>query len=215
MLAAVAGVILPSQQQRLSLALFAAAVGLSLVTALALIADGLHQRRLRRKAIAKEAHQSLARLEYLPSVTTRTRRLRWRGGRSRVSRTPAPRQVPATSTPAPGQVPATSAPVARVAELQGRPTRQRRATRAPAREDVPGPGSLVFGSEPVAFGTPEVELTGMAAPSEAVGTEIVAAMDQRPRRSADDRDRPDERALLWPFSADHADGDETRERRPA
>ncbi|MDQ6857200.1 MAG: hypothetical protein M3Z57_09020, partial [Candidatus Dormibacteraeota bacterium] len=80
-LAAITGVALPGADTRLSLALFAFAVGLGLVVAIVLIADGIRQRSARRSHAAEQALCALSRLEYLPSVTTGTRRIRWRGGR--------------------------------------------------------------------------------------------------------------------------------------
>ena len=84
-LAAVAGVLLPSDLVRVSLALFAFAVGLGLLVAIILVADGLRHRGARRRAAAETAHSPLGRLEYVPAVTTRTRRIRWRGARSQVT----------------------------------------------------------------------------------------------------------------------------------
>ncbi len=91
-LAAVAGAVLPSDREQLSLALFAFAVALGLTVAILLVADGLRRRRSRRRTGAA-ARSPLARLEYLPAVTTRTRLIRWRGARSQVIRrkaTPGP-----------------------------------------------------------------------------------------------------------------------------
>jgi hypothetical protein len=84
-LAAVAGVLLPSDHMRISLALFAFAVGLGLLVAVVLVADGLRHRSARRRATADAVRSPLGRLEYLPSVATRTRRIRWRGARSQVT----------------------------------------------------------------------------------------------------------------------------------
>jgi hypothetical protein len=83
--AAVAGVLLPSEHMRISLALFAFAVALGLLVAILLVDDGLRHRRSRHRAAAETTRSPLRRLEYLPSVTTRTRRIRWRGGRSQVT----------------------------------------------------------------------------------------------------------------------------------
>ncbi|HSP65293.1 MAG TPA: hypothetical protein VLO10_03800, partial [Candidatus Deferrimicrobium sp.] len=77
-LAAVGGVLIPSDDMRLSLALFAFAVALALVVGLLLVADGLRNRTARHHAEATAA-SPLGRLEYLPSVTTGTRRVHWRG----------------------------------------------------------------------------------------------------------------------------------------
>ncbi len=82
-LAALAGVLLPLDRERLSLALFAFAVGLALLVALFLVADGVRHRAASRRDIAARL-TALRRLEHLPSVTTATRRLRWRGTRCRV-----------------------------------------------------------------------------------------------------------------------------------
>jgi hypothetical protein len=79
-LAAIAAALLPSDLQRLSLGLFAFAVAASIGAALLLVADG-RRRRSRRRAAAAAARSTLSRLEYLPTVTTGTRKLLWRGGR--------------------------------------------------------------------------------------------------------------------------------------
>jgi hypothetical protein len=80
-LAAAAGVLLPSDHMRVSLALFAFAVALGLLVAIVLVADGLRHRSARRRAAVETVHSPLGRLDYLPSVTTRTRLIRWRGAR--------------------------------------------------------------------------------------------------------------------------------------
>jgi peptidoglycan/LPS O-acetylase OafA/YrhL len=77
--AALAGVLQPSDRLRLSVALFAFAVALALLVAIVLVADGLRHRRSRRRATATAAGSPLDRLEYLPSVTTPSRRLVWHG----------------------------------------------------------------------------------------------------------------------------------------
>lgn len=84
-LAAIAGAVLPSDREQLSLGLFAFAVALGLTVAILLVADGLRRRRSHRRGQAA-AQSPLARLEYLPAVTTRTRLIRWRGARSQVIR---------------------------------------------------------------------------------------------------------------------------------
>ena len=84
MLAALAGVLIPSEYERLSLALFAFAVGLGLLVAALMVADGLRRRRSRRLAALAPARQALDRLEYLPSITTGAWRIQWRGARVRV-----------------------------------------------------------------------------------------------------------------------------------
>jgi hypothetical protein len=84
-LAAIAGVELPSDHMVLSLALFAFAVGLGLLVAITLVADGLRRRRARHQRAAAAAPSPLHRLEYLPAVTTGTRRIRWRGATSRLT----------------------------------------------------------------------------------------------------------------------------------
>ena len=76
-LAAVAGALLPPEDLRAALALFAFAVALGLFVAVVLVADGLRQRRTRRRGIV--ARSVLARLDYIPPVTTATRRIHWRG----------------------------------------------------------------------------------------------------------------------------------------
>ncbi len=84
-LAAIAGVLVPSDDLRLPVALFAFAVALAMLVALVLVADGLHRRRARRLAGSDGLRSPLGRLEYLPSVTTGTPRLHWRGSRYRVT----------------------------------------------------------------------------------------------------------------------------------
>jgi hypothetical protein len=79
-LAAIVGVVLPGDQHRLALALFVFAVVASVGVAILLLLDGLRQRPRRRRGSASGG-SPLDRLEYLPPVTTRTRRLNWRGGR--------------------------------------------------------------------------------------------------------------------------------------
>ncbi|MGH7721876.1 MAG: hypothetical protein ACRENL_03430 [Candidatus Dormibacteria bacterium] len=83
-IAAIAGAAMPGDQPRLSLGLLALAVALAAGAAILLVVDWLRRRSARRGARA--AAQSLSRLEYLPAVTTRTRLLRWRGGRYLVGR---------------------------------------------------------------------------------------------------------------------------------
>ncbi|MBJ7593869.1 MAG: hypothetical protein JF886_03245 [Candidatus Dormibacteraeota bacterium] len=82
---AITGLLLPSPQERVSLGLFAFAVAVGLSVAIVLIADGLRH-RARHGAGVAGAQSPLGRLEYLPAVTTRTKLIRWRGGRSRVAR---------------------------------------------------------------------------------------------------------------------------------
>lgn len=79
-LAAIVGVVLPSNQHRLALALFMVAVVAGAGVAILLLLDGL-RRRPRRRRGSSSAGSPLDRLEYLPTVTTRTRRLFWQGGR--------------------------------------------------------------------------------------------------------------------------------------
>ena len=85
-LAAIAAAVLPSDLQRESLGLFAFAVAPSAGVVILLLAAGLRQRSARRRAAAAAPESPLSRLEYLPAVTTGTRRLRWRGGRYLVGR---------------------------------------------------------------------------------------------------------------------------------
>ncbi len=87
-LAALAGVLLPSDRVRVSLALFAFAAGLGLLVAIVLVADGVRHRHARRRAAAAAPQSPLSRLEYLPSVTTGTRRISWHGARYGVMRRP-------------------------------------------------------------------------------------------------------------------------------
>ncbi len=105
-LAALAGVLLPSDRERVSLGLFASAVTLGLLVAVILVADGLRRRRARRLAATASA-SALRRLEHLPSVTTGTRRIAWRGSRALVGPLPAAR--PSEPVQLPGQVAAASA----------------------------------------------------------------------------------------------------------
>jgi hypothetical protein len=79
-LAAIVGVVLPSNQHPLALALFAFAVVAGVGVAVLLLLDGLRQRPSRRRGSMSRG-SPLDRLEYLPAVTTRTRRLHWGGGR--------------------------------------------------------------------------------------------------------------------------------------
>jgi hypothetical protein len=79
-LAAIVGVVLPGNQHRLALALFVFAVVAGVGVAVLLLLDGLRQRPSRRRR-STSGGSPLDRLEYLPAVTTRTRRLHWRGGR--------------------------------------------------------------------------------------------------------------------------------------
>jgi hypothetical protein len=78
--AAIVGVVLPHNQHQLALACFVLAVVAGAGVASLLLLDGLTQRPRRRRGRAS-AGSPLDRLEYLPAVTTRTRRLHWRGGR--------------------------------------------------------------------------------------------------------------------------------------
>jgi hypothetical protein len=78
-LAAIVGVVLPRNQHRLALALFVFAVVASVGVAVLLLLDGIRRRPRSRRARAS-GESPLDRLEYLPAVTTRTRRLHWRGG---------------------------------------------------------------------------------------------------------------------------------------
>jgi hypothetical protein len=79
-LAAIVGVVLPGNQHRLALAFFVFAVVAGVTVAVLLLLDGFRQRPSRRRATTSGG-SPLDRLEYLPSVTTRTRRLHWGGGR--------------------------------------------------------------------------------------------------------------------------------------
>jgi len=96
-LAALAGVLLPIQDERLSFALFAFAVGLGLLVAALMIADGVRRRRSRRHTPLAPAQAVLDRLEYLPSITTGTWRIQWHGARTRVM---AERPTPGGGVPA-------------------------------------------------------------------------------------------------------------------
>jgi hypothetical protein len=87
-LAAIMGVVLPSNLHPLALALFVFAVVASVGVAILLLLDGLRQRPRRRRGSASGG-SPLDRLEYLPAVTTRTRRLQWRGGRHLMTDTDA------------------------------------------------------------------------------------------------------------------------------
>jgi hypothetical protein len=89
-LAAIVGVVLPRTQHRLALGLFVFAVVASVGVAILLLLDGV-RRRPRRPRAPAPGESPLDRLEYLPAVTTRTRRLQWRGGRHLVGdRPPTP-----------------------------------------------------------------------------------------------------------------------------
>ena len=79
-LAAIVAVVLPTDQHPLALAFFVFAVVAGVGVAILLLLDGLRQRPHRRRGSASGG-SPLDRLEYLPAVTTRTRRLHWRGGR--------------------------------------------------------------------------------------------------------------------------------------
>ncbi len=92
---AITGLLLPSPQERVSLGLFAFAVAVGLLVATVLIADGLRHRARRRAGVAG-AQSALGRLEYLPAVTTRTKLIRWRGGRSQVARRRTGANAPAS-----------------------------------------------------------------------------------------------------------------------
>ena len=87
-LAAIVGVVLPTSQHGLALALFVFAVVASVGVAILLLLDGLRQRPQRGRGSASGG-SPLDRLEYLPAVTTRTRRLHWRGGRHLMTGTQA------------------------------------------------------------------------------------------------------------------------------
>ncbi len=115
-LAATAGVLLPSEDMRLSLALFALAMGLGLLIGGLLVADGLRRRRARQRAALTDAQSGLERLEYLPSVTTATLRLQWRGARVQVT---GGRRLVLEAAPGPTTVAAPIHPVATSAELTG------------------------------------------------------------------------------------------------
>jgi len=78
-LAAVAAALLPGDLQRVALALFASAAAISVGVAILLLSGGGRRRDTHRRAATAES--PLSRLDYLPTVTTRTRRLQWRGGR--------------------------------------------------------------------------------------------------------------------------------------
>jgi hypothetical protein len=84
-LAAAAAAVLPSNLQRASLGLFAFAAATSGGVAVLLLVDGARRRAARRAAV-RAAESPLRRLEYLPAVTTGTRRIHWRGGRYLVGR---------------------------------------------------------------------------------------------------------------------------------
>jgi hypothetical protein len=81
---------LSSRHQRIALALLALAVALGLLGAATLAVLGPRRREARRRTALETAQAALARLEYVPPVTTGTRRIRWRGDRSRVKHAPAP-----------------------------------------------------------------------------------------------------------------------------
>lgn len=78
-LAAIAAAVLPASLQRESLGLFAFAVATSVGVAILLVADSRRRRAARRHAVATR-ESPLHRLDHLPTVTTGTRRIRWRGG---------------------------------------------------------------------------------------------------------------------------------------
>ncbi|HWF57834.1 MAG TPA: hypothetical protein VG520_05740 [Candidatus Dormibacteraeota bacterium] len=84
-LAAAVAAVLPSELQRASLGLFAFAAAASLGVAVLLLVDGAKRRAAHRADLAA-AESPLRRLEHLPSVTTGTRLIRWRGGRHLVGR---------------------------------------------------------------------------------------------------------------------------------
>jgi hypothetical protein len=96
--AAVAGLITPDGGQPLSVLLFALAATLGGMGGV-LLARGLRHRAVQRRAAAAAAAVTLARLEYLAAVTTRTPLLLWRGDASpvglagRVAAARAPREV--------------------------------------------------------------------------------------------------------------------------
>jgi hypothetical protein len=76
---AVGGVITGQTGTRLSLGLYAAAVALGVVVAALLLLSVVRRRRARARTPAAPAVSALSRLDYLPSVTSRAPRLRWRG----------------------------------------------------------------------------------------------------------------------------------------
>ena len=92
---AITGLLLPSTQESVSLGLFAFAVAVGLLVAIVLVADGLRQRARRRAGVAG-VRSPLARLEYLPAVTTASKLIRWRGARSRVMRRRTGANAPAS-----------------------------------------------------------------------------------------------------------------------
>lgn len=84
-LAAIAAAVLPPSLQRESLGLFAFAVAGSVGVAILLVADARRRRAVRRNEVAS-MESPLHRLDHLPTVTTGTRRIRWRGGPYRLGR---------------------------------------------------------------------------------------------------------------------------------
>jgi hypothetical protein len=84
-LAAIAAAVLPASLQRESLGLFAFAVAGSVGVAILLVADSRRRRAVRRGVVAR-MESPLHRLDHLPTVTTGTRRIRWRGGPYRLGR---------------------------------------------------------------------------------------------------------------------------------
>ena len=116
---AITGLLLPSPQERVSFGLFAFAVAVGLLVAILLVADGLRQ-RARRRAAGAGAGSPLGRLEYLPSVTTRTKLIRWRGGRSQVARRRTGANAPATGSAYPRPASSTRQPRSDTAEASPR-----------------------------------------------------------------------------------------------
>jgi hypothetical protein len=138
--AAVVGLIAPDGGQPVSVLLFALAAILGGIGSL-LLARGLRHRAVQRRAAAAAATATLARLEYLAAVTTRTPLLLWRGDASpvglagRVTAARAPREVtlpvsaqrprpaqPVTTRETPGPASSTTRPRTGTAEV-GHPGR--------------------------------------------------------------------------------------------
>jgi hypothetical protein len=138
--AAVAGLTAPDGEQPVSVLLFALAAILGGIGSL-LLAKAMRHRAVRRRAAAAAAAVTLARLEYLAAVTTRTPLLLWRGDASpvglagRVVAGRGPREVtlpgsaqrprpaqPVTRQENPGPASSTTRPRTGTAEV-GRPER--------------------------------------------------------------------------------------------
>jgi membrane protein implicated in regulation of membrane protease activity len=80
---ALAGVMVSGSRQRISLALLGFAAALVLLGAVVMVL-GRRRREARSRRALEAAQAALARLEYIPPVTSGTRRIRWRGSRSRM-----------------------------------------------------------------------------------------------------------------------------------